>query len=83
MFKGKTEDGFKYRTPKMRLRSVKPVAPPGINLAAPEGWTPEKYLKKIGGDCDEHYDKFETMEELLSTLGSVSKSASLTIYSKQ
>ena len=62
MFKGKFEDGFKYRTPKMRLRAVKPIAPPGLNVKIPDGWTPEKFCKKIGGDCDEHHDKFENME---------------------
>ena len=71
MYKGKEEDGFKYRTPKLRLRSVKPIAPIGLDLTAPEGWTPEKFCKKIGGDCDEHHDKFETMEEVLK-LSSVS-----------
>ena len=72
MFKGKEEDGFKYRTPKMRLRCVQPIPPPGMSLKMAEGWTAEKFCKKIGGDCDEHYDKFEKAEEVI-TLTSVSK----------
>ena len=71
MYKGKEEDGFKYRTPKMRLRCVKPIAPPGLGLKMPEGWTAEKFCKKIGGDCDEHFDKFEKDEEVI-TLTTVS-----------
>ena len=35
-FTGKTEDGFKYRTPKLRLRAVKRIPPPGDNLKIPD-----------------------------------------------
>ena len=32
-FTGKTESGFKFKTPKMRMRVVQPVfPPPGLNL---------------------------------------------------
>jgi hypothetical protein len=43
-FTGKTESGFKFKTPKMRMRVVHPVfPPPGLDLKIPEGLTPEKY----------------------------------------
>jgi hypothetical protein len=35
-FTGKTETGFKFTTPKMRMKSVKPIfPPPGENLQIP------------------------------------------------
>ena len=58
-FTGKTESGFKFRTPKMRLRRVRPIPAPGLNLKVPEGMTPEKFCRMIGGDCEEIADKFE------------------------
>ena len=70
-FTGKTEDGFKYRTPKMRLRSVKRVPAPGDNLKIPDGLDPETFCLQIGGDCDDVADKFETIDEIF-TLNSVS-----------
>ncbi len=43
-FTGKTESGFKFKTPKLRMRVVHPVfPPPGLDLKIPEGLTPEKY----------------------------------------
>ena len=70
-FTGKTEDGFKYRTPKLRLRKVKRVPAPGFNLKIPEGLDPETFCRQIGGDCDDHADKFESIDEIF-TLESVS-----------
>ena len=64
-FTGKTESGFKFKTPKMRMRVVHPVfPPPGLDLRIPEGLTPEKFCKQIGGDCHEYADKFETIDEV-------------------
>ena len=35
-FTGKTETGFKFTTPKLRMKSVKPIyPPPGENLEIP------------------------------------------------
>jgi hypothetical protein len=35
-FTGKTETGFKFTTPKMRMKSVQPIfPPPGDNLQIP------------------------------------------------
>ena len=45
-FTGKTESGFKFKTPKMRMRVVRPVfPPPGLNLQVPEGLTPDVFCK--------------------------------------
>ena len=58
MFTGKTESGFKFRTPKMRLKTVKPIfPPPGLSLKPPEDMTPQVFCRQIGGDCEEIYDK--------------------------
>ena len=66
-FTGKTESGFKFKTPKMRMRVVHPVyPPPGLNLQIPEGLTPETFCNQIGGDCAEYADKFETIDELFN-----------------
>ena len=74
-FTGKTESGFKFKTPKMRMLSVKPVyPPPGLNLRIPEGLTPEQFCKQIGGDCAEFADKFESIDEIFS-LDSVRRDA--------
>ena len=70
-FTGKTEDGFKYRTPKLRLRKVKRVPAPGDNLKIPDDLDPETFCQQIGGDCDDIADKFETIDEIF-TLDKVS-----------
>ena len=58
-FYGKTESHHKYKTPKLKLRSVKRIHPaPGLNLELPSDWTHEYYLKQIGGDCEEYAEKF-------------------------
>jgi hypothetical protein len=44
-FTGKTESGFKFKTPKMRMRVVRPVAPPGLDLKIPEGMTPDLFCQ--------------------------------------
>jgi len=69
-FTGKTESGFKFKTPKMRMRVVRPVyPPPGLNLQIPEGMTPEVFCKQIGGDCAEYADKFESIDEIFNFNG--------------
>lgn len=75
-FTGKTESGFKFKTPKMRMRVVNPVfPPPGLNLQVPADMTPEKFCKQIGGDCAEYADKFESIDEVFN-FDSVRKIAS-------
>lgn len=59
LFTGKTESGFRYATPKLRMKRVKRVAPPGKDLVIPEDLTPEKFCRMIGGDCEDIADKFE------------------------
>ena len=70
-FTGKTEDGFKYRTPKLRLRKVKRVPAPGLDLKIPADLDPETFCRQIGGDCDDIADKFETIDQVF-TLDKVS-----------
>ncbi|CDW81732.1 UNKNOWN [Stylonychia lemnae] len=66
-FTGKTESGFRFKTPKMRMKHVNPIfPPPGQNLMIPKDLTPEVYLKSIGGDCGEYADKFETIDEVFN-----------------
>ena len=66
-FTGKTESGFKFKTPKLRMRVVNPVyPPPGLNLQIPADMTPEKFCKQVGGDCAEYADKFETIDEIFN-----------------
>lgn len=43
-FTGKTESGFKYKTPKLRMRVVRPISPPGLDLRLPLDLTPVKFL---------------------------------------
>ncbi len=66
LFTGKTESGFKFKTPKLRMRVVRPITPPGLDLRVPLDLTPEKFLMQIGGDCDEIADKFETIQQVFS-----------------
>ena len=54
----------KYSTAKMKMMTVKPISPPpGMNLEIPK-WTQEEFLLKIGGDCHEYADKFESIDEV-------------------
>ena len=63
-FTGKTETGFKFTTPKLKMRSITPVHPaPGYNLKLPD-WTTQKFCEKIGGDCHDIADKFEGLQEM-------------------
>ena len=55
------------------MKCVRPIPPPGLNLQIPKNLTPEKFLKQIGGDCDEIFDKFENINEVF-TFTSVSRS---------
>ena len=72
-FTGKTESGFKFKTPKMRLKHVTRVfPPPGLDLRIPMGLTHETFLRQIGGDCEEVADKFENIDEVFK-LDSVSR----------
>ena len=46
LFTGKTESGFKFKTPKLRMKRVNPIFPaPGLDLKAPENMTPEIFCK--------------------------------------
>jgi hypothetical protein len=65
-FTGKTESGFKFKTPKLRMRVVRPISPPGLDLKPPADLTPEKFCRQIGGDCEEIADKFENINEIFS-----------------
>ena len=49
------------------MRVVRPVLPaPGDNLKIPESLDVETFCKQIGGDCEEYYDKFESMQEIMT-----------------
>jgi len=66
-FTGKTESGHKFRTPKLRMRVVRPISPPPReNLVIPKDMDVETFCKQIGGDCDDIADKFESMDEVFS-----------------
>ena len=66
-FTGKTESGYKFKSPQMRMKVVRAVfPPPGLNLQIPNELTPEKYCAQIGGDCAEYADKFENINELFT-----------------
>ena len=70
-FTGKTESGYKFKTPQMKMRVIERVfPPPGLDLKIPADLTAEKFCKQIGGDCHEYYDKFENINEIF-TLDSV------------
>ena len=65
MFTGKTESGFKFRTARMRLKTVKPIfPPPGLALRPPAELSPVDFCRQIGGDCEEIADKFESIDEV-------------------
>ncbi len=34
-FTGKTETGYKFKTPKLKMNNIKPIPPPGLNLELP------------------------------------------------
>ena len=63
-FTGPTETGHKYTTPYMKMKSIKPITPPGMDLKAPEDWTPKIFFEKIGGDTYNSADNFETLQEI-------------------
>ena len=63
LFTGKTEDGHKWKTPKLRMRCVKRVPAPGEDLRIPENLDHETFCKQIGGDCDDVSDKFESLQK--------------------
>ena len=46
----------KYKTPLMKMKTVKRITPPpGDNLVLPD-WTPQQFLRRIGGDCEEYHE---------------------------
>ena len=56
----------KFKTPKLRLKNVNPILPPpGFGLELPE-WTPTEYFRRIGGDCEEFGENFESLSEVFS-----------------
>lgn len=58
----------RYKEPRIRTFVYPPVnPPPGLFLKADESWTPQKYLKKIGGDVEEYAEKFETVQEIFDS----------------
>jgi len=64
-FTGKTETGWKFTTPTLKMIKIKPIfPPPGFSLKAPEGWTVKKLFEKLGGDLHEHDSKFESIKEI-------------------
>ena len=66
LFTGKTEDGHKWKTPKLTMRKVNRIEAPGLNLKIPKDLTPEKFCLSIGGDCDDIADKFETIDQIFT-----------------
>ena len=72
-FIGKSETGHKFKTPKMRMRVIRSVPPPGLNFTWPKDLDVETFCKQIGGDCDDVADKFENIDEVF-TLTRVNKS---------
>lgn len=55
----------KFKEPRIRSFLDPPlIPPPGLQLKANPDWTPQKYLKKIGGDTEEFADKFESVQEI-------------------
>ena len=63
-FTGKTESAFKYKTPKMKMKVVRPISAPGLALKVPQDLDPTTYCRQIGGDCEEYADKFENINEV-------------------
>mmetsp|Transcript_28167 Transcript_28167/g.50385 ORF Transcript_28167/g.50385 Transcript_28167/m.50385 type:complete len:113 (+) Transcript_28167:29-367(+) len=58
----------KPKAPRLRVTCIPPISPPpGLNLKAPEDWNVDKFFRKIGGDTEEYADKFETVNEVLSS----------------
>lgn len=58
----------KFKEPRIRTFLNPPIRPPpGLELKAKEGWTPQQYLKKIGGDTEEFADKFETVQDIFDS----------------
>lgn len=69
-FTGKTQTGWKFTTPTLRMKCVRPIyPPPGMNLEVPSkffsklDWSPKLFCERIGGDCHEVADKFENINE--------------------
>jgi hypothetical protein len=65
-FTGKTESGFKWQTPKLRMRVVRPMAAPGLDFKIPDDLEIEAFFRQIGGDCEEYAEKFETIEQVFN-----------------
>ena len=48
------------------MRVVRPMAAPGLEFKIPEDLEVEGFFRQIGGDCEEHADKFESIEEVFN-----------------
>ena len=43
---GKTENGHKFKTPKLRMKNVRPISPaPGLNLIIPNDLSVETFFR--------------------------------------
>ena len=66
-FIGKTESPHKFKTPKLRMKNVRPIyPPPGMNLEIPEDLDVQTFFRQIGGDCEEYADAFENMHQVMT-----------------
>lgn len=60
----------KFKSPRLRTSCNPPISPaPGLNLKVPEDWDVSKYFDKIGGDLEEHADKFESLDQVIESDG--------------
>ena len=60
----------KFKSPRLNTVCNPPIyPPPGLGLKAPDEWEVSKYFDKIGGDLEEHADKFETVAQVLQSDG--------------
>ena len=80
-FIGKTENWYKFKTPKLRMRCVNHIyPPPGNNLTLPADLDVETYFRQIGGDCEEYADKFETLDQVFKLTGSEMKELGVPVH---
>lgn len=71
-FTGPTETGYKFTTPLMRMKNIKPIfPPPGLNLNIPPDWTTKKFFEKIGGDCYSFSENFPSVKEIFDNSNTV------------
>ena len=80
-FYGKTESHYKYKTPKLRMKTVRPIYPaPGLSLKPPADLTPIDFCRQIGGDTEEYAEKFETTQEIFDFDGQKMKSMDIPVH---